>query len=227
MPLVHTEEVTGSIPVSPTRSAASCDHVAGRFCCPYNTEVHQRSLAAQPLTELLERIASGGRGYLGVDRHRDGDLAVPQDLHRHARMHVERRQQGPAGLPGAVDGDPGHSGFDDAAIEAAAEVSRLQRRPVAGREHQTRIDPGSVNPAPVGFLLFAADHPASGTIARRRGKPRRHHGVGARDPRLDQPDQRRLPRRRRGGPSRYRRNAAQQRGRAARRAGGQSVGADR
>ena len=49
--LVHTEEVTGSIPVSPTRSAAGCDLPTGRFCYPYNTEVQQR-LAAEPLAEL-------------------------------------------------------------------------------------------------------------------------------------------------------------------------------
>lgn len=46
-------------------------------------------LAAQPLPELLERIAGCGRRYLGVDLHRDGDLGVPQNLHRNARMYVE------------------------------------------------------------------------------------------------------------------------------------------
>src|SRR5437879_10855136 len=63
----------------PPSSPAGCDLVTGRFDSPYNTEVQQRSLAVEPLAELPERGAGGGRGYLGVDLHRDGDLAVPQD----------------------------------------------------------------------------------------------------------------------------------------------------
>ena len=38
-------------------------------------------------------ITGGSRGYLGVDLHSDGDLAVPQDLHGHARVDIESRQQ--------------------------------------------------------------------------------------------------------------------------------------
>ena len=72
------------------------------------TPKYSNVLAAQPLAELLERITGVGRGYLGVDLHRDGDLAVPQDLHRYARMHVESGQQGPACLAGAVHDDSGH-----------------------------------------------------------------------------------------------------------------------
>src|SRR5579862_7707341 len=67
------------------------------------TPKYSNALAAQPLPELLERIAGGRRGDLGVDHHRDGDLAMPQDLHRYARMYVESSQQGSACLAGAVD----------------------------------------------------------------------------------------------------------------------------
>ena len=40
--LVHTEEVTGSIPVSPTQLSGRFRPSDRPFCCPYNTEVRQR-----------------------------------------------------------------------------------------------------------------------------------------------------------------------------------------
>jgi len=40
------------------------------------------------LAELLERVPGGSGGDLGVDLHRDRDLAVPQDLHSYTRVHV-------------------------------------------------------------------------------------------------------------------------------------------
>ena len=89
------------------------------------TPKYSNVLAAQPLAELVERITGGGRGYLGVDLHRDGDLAVPTDLHRHARVHVQSSQQRPAGLPGAVHGDGRHLGGGNAPLETAVEVPRL------------------------------------------------------------------------------------------------------
>ena len=55
-------------------------------------------LAAQPLPEFLERVAGGGLGHLGTDLHRDRYHAVPQDLHRHPRMHVEGGERGSARL---------------------------------------------------------------------------------------------------------------------------------
>lgn len=79
-----------------------------------------------------------GRGS-GVDLHRDSDLAVPQDAHRDSRVDVERGQQRSAGLAGAVNGDPGHPGGNDAAAEATAEVTRLDRRAVPGGEDQAGI----------------------------------------------------------------------------------------
>ena len=48
-------------------------------------------LRAKPSCKLPERSAGRSRGYLGVDLHRDRDLAVPEDLHRHARMHLKGR----------------------------------------------------------------------------------------------------------------------------------------
>ena len=66
----------------------------------------------KPLPEFPERFEGGGRRDLSVDLHRDGDLAVPQDLHGNTRMHIERCQQG---------------GHRDAAIEAPVKVARLDR----------------------------------------------------------------------------------------------------
>src|SRR5215813_12453633 len=59
-------------------------------------------------------------------------------------VDVERGQQRSAGLAGAMDGDPGDSGGDDAAVEAAAEVTRLDRRTVPRGEDQAGVD----NPVP-------------------------------------------------------------------------------
>jgi hypothetical protein len=64
---------------------------------------------------------------------------VPKDLHGHARMHVQSCEQRAARLAGAVDRAPGHLGFDDAAIEAAAEVPRLQCCIEAAPHHPVAI----------------------------------------------------------------------------------------
>jgi len=45
------------------------------------------------LAELLERVPGGGGGDLGVDLHRDSNLAVSQDLHSYARVHVQGSKQ--------------------------------------------------------------------------------------------------------------------------------------
>ena len=116
-----------------------------------------RKLRAEPPCKLPKRGANSDRGHLGVNLHRHGALAVSQDLHRHARMDIERRQHGPARLPGAVHGDPGHSRPHDAAIEAADEVTRFDRRPMTGSEHQAGIDPGIPSPLTVGVLLLPAE----------------------------------------------------------------------
>jgi hypothetical protein len=97
------------------------------------------------------------RGNLGADLHRDHDLAVPQDLLGHARMNVEGSQQRPAGLPGAVDGDPRHLGLGEAAVEAAAEVPRLEGCAMSGGEHQAGINPGTIGTVAVTLLLLGAE----------------------------------------------------------------------
>ena len=102
-------------------------------------------------------LSGGGRGNLGVDLHRDGDLAVPQDAHGDTRMDVERGQQRGAGLSGAMDGDPGDTGSDDAAIEAPPEVARLDGRAVPGGEDQASINPAISRTVTVGVLLLLSD----------------------------------------------------------------------
>ena len=83
-------------------------------------------------------------------------------------MDVERRQQRGAGLAGAVDGDPRDARGDDAAVEAAVEVPRLDRGAVPGGEHQPGIDPAVSGTIIVGILLFPADVKSSHTQVRKR-----------------------------------------------------------
>ena len=130
--------------------------------------MQQRGLGVrvEPLAELLERLAGGGRGDLGVDLHRDGDLAVPQDLHREARVHVERGQQRAACLAGPVHGDRGNLGGGDTPGEAAVEVPRLNRSAVTSREHQAGFDPGLTGAGAVSVLLLLADLERSDAQAR-------------------------------------------------------------
>ena len=99
LPLVHTEEVTGSIPVSPTQLSGQLRSCSWPFLMPVQLKysngqrAYRNGLAAEPLAEFLQRVAGGSRGNLGADLHRDGDLAVPQDLHGYTRMYVQRCQQ--------------------------------------------------------------------------------------------------------------------------------------
>ena len=119
------------------------------------------------MSELAERFAGGGRGYLCLDLHRDGDLTVPQDLHSVARVYVQSAsvarvyvrscQQGPAGLPGAVDGNSRHLGGSDAPDEAAVEVAQLDRSTVPGGERQTCLDPRLADAGTVSVLLSLTD----------------------------------------------------------------------
>ena len=53
-------------------------------------------LAVQPLAELAERVTGGGRGNLGIELHRDRDLAVPQgDKHVYVVAGRGHQQDGP------------------------------------------------------------------------------------------------------------------------------------
>jgi hypothetical protein len=72
-------------------------------------------------------------------------------------VHVESRQQGTAGFAGSMQLDLGNVRLVDAAAEAAVEVTRLDRRAVAGSEDQAGLDPGIPRLFPVGVLLFLAE----------------------------------------------------------------------
>jgi len=123
--------------------------------------------ASQSLSlRSASRVASDGA--FGVDLHRHGDLAVPQDAHGDSRMDVERGQQRGTGLAGAMDGDPGYPGGDDATVEAAAEVARLDWRTVPGGEDQAGIYPAVSRTVAVDVLLCLADLERGHTQVRQR-----------------------------------------------------------
>jgi hypothetical protein len=105
--LVHTEEVTGSIPVSPTHPAHRPVAIMRLAVFDARTTLkYSNAASCRATAELLESVAGSGRGNLGADLHRDGDLAVSQDLHGYTRVHVQGGRKGPARLPGAMDRDP-------------------------------------------------------------------------------------------------------------------------
>jgi len=82
---------------------------------------------------------------------------VPQDLHGHPWVHVERGQERAAGFASAVEGDPAHLGAGYPAVETPAEVTRLDRCPASCREHQP---PSQAVPDPQGGgRLAGPDHP--------------------------------------------------------------------
>jgi len=94
--LIHTEEVTGSIPVSPTQLTGRFLSEESAVLSGGSSKRQQRSGEAD--AELAQGVTSGiGRG-LGVDLHRHGNLAVPEDAHRDWRVNIERGQQRGAGL---------------------------------------------------------------------------------------------------------------------------------
>ena len=119
--------------------------------------MQQRGSLAEPLAEFHEGVAGGGRGDLGVDLNRQSNLAVPQNLHRDARVHVEGGKQRSACLPCAVHGDLGDFRPGDTAVKAAAEVARLDRCAVPGGENQAGVNPGISRVFPVGVLLLPAE----------------------------------------------------------------------
>jgi hypothetical protein len=154
--LVHTEEVTGSIPVSPTSSQAGSKSRNRPPLSSGSSKRQQRPSRDQLLAQLAKRFAGGLGRCLCIDLHRDGNLAMPQDAHRHTGMDVEGSQQRGAGLPSAVHGDPGNPGRDDTAVEAAVEVLRIDRGTVLGGKDQAGLNPGVSGPGPVRILLLLA-----------------------------------------------------------------------
>lgn len=96
---------------------------------------------AEFVAESLECLARGHRRGFGVDLHRDGNAAVPENLHRYSRVYVECGEQRPARLARAVHGDPAHSRLGNPVVETAVEIPRLDRRSVARSEYQAGVFP--------------------------------------------------------------------------------------
>jgi hypothetical protein len=94
---------------------------------------------------------------------------VPQDLHGDAWMNLERGEQRAACLASAVHGDLGNLSGDDAPIEAAVEISGLDRGSVARREDQAGVDPSLSGVGTVGVLLLPTD-PECGDARSGQGK---------------------------------------------------------
>ncbi len=132
--LIHRFRVR--VPGGPLRSssAALCRAavfvITPRTAAKYSSSASPVQCAAKP----LEGVAGGRRGHHRVDLHGDGELRVPEDLHRHPRVHVQVRKERGAGPPGIPDGDPPDSGRVTAPVPEAVEVARLDWPPVAGGE---------------------------------------------------------------------------------------------
>jgi hypothetical protein len=98
--LVHTEEVTGSIPVSPTQ-------LSGRFrssdrpFAGHTTPEYSNVLAAEPLAELLERVPGGGGGDLDGPMYPPSPERPPAQRARRQRLahRTRRRLPPPAASP--------------------------------------------------------------------------------------------------------------------------------
>jgi hypothetical protein len=107
------------------------------------TLVQQWGSFAQPVAELAERVAGRGRGDLGVDLHSEA-LLLCRNLHGHTRVHVQ-----------GGHGDRRYPRLGDAAVEAAAEVTRFDRGAVPGGGHQAGVVPSIVRTVAIGLLLSA------------------------------------------------------------------------
>ena len=91
---------------------------------------HDPGGLAQLVTEPLERFPRRPVGHLDVDLHRERDLAMPENRHGDARVHVERGQPRAACPARVVDGDPPDSCALTAVLEAPVETARLDRAAV-------------------------------------------------------------------------------------------------
>lgn len=60
---------------------------------------------------------------------------MPEDLHRYARVHVQRREQVPASVTRIVYADTAHTCFLAAGVEAAVDIARLDCAPGTSREY--------------------------------------------------------------------------------------------
>ncbi len=102
---------------------------------------------------------------------------MPQDTHGYTRVHVERGQQRGAGLAGTVDGDPGNPRSNDAPVEAAVEVARLDRRAVPGGEDQTGVDPAIFRTITIWIDLTTGNYHGVVAAARSGIEAAPHHSV--------------------------------------------------
>jgi len=66
-----------------------------------------QDLLSELVDEAFERFLGRRRGHLAVDVHRHGDLAVPQDCHRHPRVDVQGNEQRRARPPSCMHGYDG------------------------------------------------------------------------------------------------------------------------
>ncbi len=79
------------------------------------------SSLAEPVAKPLEGGPRHLVGYLGVDLHGDRDLRVPEDMHCHARVDVERGQERSAGTSRIVHADTADTSF----LAASVNFSRV------------------------------------------------------------------------------------------------------
>jgi hypothetical protein len=104
------------------------------------------------LSQAAQRVTGAGTGDLGVDLHRDGNLAVPQDLYSDARVCIERSEQRSTGAPGVVDLDVADASLLASQSKVAGEVPRFIGRAVGGGEYQPGFLPGVTGRGPVAAL---------------------------------------------------------------------------
>ena len=101
----------------------------------YSSEIQQYS-SGQAFTESLEGFAGLLVGNLGVDLHRDREVRMTEDLHGHARMHLEIGEEAAAGSASVVHSDVADASQFASSVPEAEEVARLDRRPVSGGDHK-------------------------------------------------------------------------------------------
>lgn len=108
---------------------------------PYSSKVQQQA-SRERVSQLLQ--ASTGRLVrdLGVDLHRDAELGMTEDGHRHTRVDVEIGQQRAARSAAVMHADLGHTSFHDASVPRPVEVAWVDWTAEFGGEHQTVLFPG-------------------------------------------------------------------------------------
>src|SRR5215467_3593672 len=96
---------------------------------------------------------------------------MAEDPHRHPRMHVERSQEGGAGMPHVVNRDEPDSRLGAARLETPVEVARFEWGTGPGREYQSALRPCVARCGPGGGLVLLANaqrrhaDPGSGSAA--------------------------------------------------------------